>query len=141
MMGTNLYCGTVLRGYELILAVAMAMAMRVRPVASGAAAAEEHRCEDDKRHGRQRVLHVVEIWIRRRRTPSTALLLVHDRNDGVYRFSQFAAANPARRVEYDSEIGSEQPIGPDATWPIQTTRLKIGRVKGYGVFVRFGLAS
>src|SRR5471030_1947073 len=70
-----------------------------------------------------------------------ALLLVQDRDDGIRGLFQLAIANPACCVECDSGIGGEQPIGPDATWPIQATRLEIGCVKHDRVFVGFGLAG
>ena len=76
-----------------------------------------------------------------RSSAPSALPLVQDRDDGVRGFFQFAVANPARCVECDSGIGGEQPIGPDATRPIETTRLEIGRVKHDGVFVGLGLAG
>jgi hypothetical protein len=66
---------------------------------------------------------------------------VQDRDDGVRGLFPLAIANPARCVECDSGVGGEQPIGPDATRPIETTRLEIGRVKHDGVFVGFGLAG
>jgi len=69
------------------------------------------------------------------------LRLVQDRDDGVRGLLQLAIANPACCVECDSGIGGEKPIGPDATRPIQTTRLEIGRVKHDGVLVGFGLAG
>jgi hypothetical protein len=76
-----------------------------------------------------------------RRRGGPALLRAEDRDDGVRGLSPLAIANPARRVERDSAVGSEQSIRPDATRPIQTARLEIGRVERNRVLVEIGLAG
>jgi len=69
------------------------------------------------------------------------LLLIQDCDDGVHCFFQLAIVNPSRCMKHDLGIGGEQSIGPDATWPVQTTRREIGRLKRNGVYVEFGLAG
>jgi len=70
-----------------------------------------------------------------------ALRLVQYRVDRFHGLLQLPIANSPCCVQYDFGIGGEKPIGPNATWLIQTTGVEIGCAKHDGVFVEFGLAG
>jgi hypothetical protein len=66
--------------------------------------------------------------------PAGILLLVQNGDDAIRNFPRFCIANVTCRAEDNSGIGGEEPIGADATGPVQAAGVEVGNVRRDGEY-------